>query len=275
LVEPKGQEATIAAAGRRRGGRWRLGLDRQIWRLRGLGAGTLSAIGDRRRDERDFAAAANAYGAALRSDPAMTAIWVQYGHALKEIGCTDKALAAYGRAIALAPEVADTHLQIGHAYKIARRFRASREAYARALALDPELDDARRELNAFVEIDTGHMRRAIQTARRGASSTSGGEATGWVVANGPFVLGAGVGLPSLEAMLVSRKGEPMTAFMTIEPDAATLLALSVGGLERVVIAPSHDRTPGLAFDAAPFSVERGLLADELQAAARYPVRASV
>ena len=253
-------------------GRWQAGIDRLIWRMRMLGADLLSAIGDRCRDQGDFAGAANAYGAALHRDPTMTAIWVQYGHALKETGRPAKALAAYGKALALAPELADSHLQIGHAYKIARRFRESRDAYARALELDPDMEDARSELSRLAEVDSSHMRRAALTARRAVSSAPAGEVSGWVVANGPLVLGAGVGLSALETVLGAAKSEaePLTAFITAEPDAATALALVSADLERVVIAHPCGRARDQALDLAPFAVERGLLADEIEVTLRYP-----
>src|SRR5690606_42099590 len=76
---------------------------------------------------------------ALKLNPGLAGIWVQYGHALKEGGKLDEAGAAYAKAIAIAPMTADTHLQMGHLLKLQGRADDAAASYLRAVALDPEL----------------------------------------------------------------------------------------------------------------------------------------
>ncbi|WP_052165986.1 glycosyltransferase family 1 protein [Cupriavidus sp. WS] len=128
----------------------------------GNGARALVAAGDRARDARDWPAAAAHYRQALDAAPALPAIWVQYGHALKESGQLAAARDAYRRAAAMAPEVADTHLQMGHAAKIAGDLGEAAACYVQALSLQPDYDDALRELQALsvrgVRVDVSALR---------------------------------------------------------------------------------------------------------------------
>lgn len=101
------------------------------------------------RDARDWAAAAEAYAEALALDPRRDAIWVQYGHALKESGTVDEAITAYRRALELNDANADTHLQLGHALKLSGALAAAAQAYMRAFELDPALADAFREIQTL------------------------------------------------------------------------------------------------------------------------------
>jgi glycosyltransferase involved in cell wall biosynthesis len=102
--------------------------------------------GDGFRDVRDWSSAARAYAQAVELEPEWSAIWVQYGHALKETGDRDRAEAAYRSALAIDQSNADTHLQLGHLLKIGGRFAEAGEAYMTALELDNGLSDALREL---------------------------------------------------------------------------------------------------------------------------------
>jgi len=104
------------------------------------------AAADRARDERRWAEAADRYRTYLVNRPDDSAIWVQFGHALKESGNLAEAEGAYLRSLELAPEVADTHLQLGHLYKKRRNVSKAVEAYRQALKTDGSLLDARREL---------------------------------------------------------------------------------------------------------------------------------
>ena len=103
-------------------------------------------LGDEARDARRWAEACVHYERALATDATLDGIWVQLGHARKEVGDLPGAEAAYGRALALKPGVPDTHLQLGHLLKIAGRFDDAVKAYADATLLDPSLNDARAEL---------------------------------------------------------------------------------------------------------------------------------
>jgi glycosyltransferase involved in cell wall biosynthesis len=108
----------------------------------------LVAQADRHRDAKSWADAARDYGAALEHDAGMAHIWVQRGHALKEMGQREDAESAYLKALALQPEVADTHLQLGHLTKIMGRPQDAARYYLRCLELDPAHPDALRELQA-------------------------------------------------------------------------------------------------------------------------------
>ena len=98
---------------------------------------------DAARDATQWALAAWCYRAVLNRDPGNAAIWVQYGHALKEEGNLKAparlaaAEAAYRRALTLKPGIADTRLQFGHVLKLQGRAEEAEAAYLRAFALDP------------------------------------------------------------------------------------------------------------------------------------------
>src|SRR3569832_897851 len=73
------------------------------------------------RDRRAWAEAAEAYRDFLRLRPEDWAIWVQFGHCLKESGDTSGALLCYREAERRQPEDSDVHVQIGHALKLLGR----------------------------------------------------------------------------------------------------------------------------------------------------------
>ena len=98
------------------------------------------------RDAGQWERAANLYRSSLSLDPGNAAIWVQYGHALKESGNVAKAEEIYRRALSYAPKCADTHLQLGHALKLQGRMREAEVSYLRAFVLDPALMGPQQEL---------------------------------------------------------------------------------------------------------------------------------
>jgi GT2 family glycosyltransferase/tetratricopeptide (TPR) repeat protein len=106
--------------------------------------------GDKARDARNWAAAAQHYQRALALQSDLTAIWVQLGHARKEQGDYAEAEAAYRRALALDPSIADTHLQLGHLLQLQARRAQAVDAYAAAMRLDPDLVAAREALRAVL-----------------------------------------------------------------------------------------------------------------------------
>ena len=122
------------------------------------------ALADRARDARDWVSAARYYRDALDRDPDNPAIWVQYGHALKESGNISEAENAYRKSLEFDAGVADTHLQLGHALKIQGRRTEAGVAYLRALVLDPELDHASIELMRL-GWTRGRIERALQRKR--------------------------------------------------------------------------------------------------------------
>lgn len=121
---------------------------------------------DRARDTRNWVLAARYYREALDIKPDNPAIWVQYGHALKEAGDIMQAECAYRRALELDAGVADTHLQLGHALKIQDRKIEASVAYIHALALDPTLDHASFELKGL-GWTKGRIQLALRRARSG------------------------------------------------------------------------------------------------------------
>lgn len=119
--------------------------------LRDLGELTrLITAGDTANRERRWPEALRFYAQALQIDPGLDAIWVQYGHAIKETGIHDVAELAYRRALALreTPD-ADLPLQLGHVLKLQGRLAEALDAYLLSAALDPESPHARREAQAL------------------------------------------------------------------------------------------------------------------------------
>jgi glycosyltransferase involved in cell wall biosynthesis/predicted TPR repeat methyltransferase len=123
---------------------------------------TLS-LAERAARARDWHEAARLYRESLDARPEDGAIWVQYGHALKESGDRLQAEEAYRRSLALDPDLADTHLQLGHVLKLQGRLDEAAAAYAQALALAPAMRDAARELTAL-----GWSPLRVQRAQREA-----------------------------------------------------------------------------------------------------------
>ena len=109
----------------------------------------LVAAGDKANAARDWAAAAAAYEAALDINPALVAIWVQHGHALKEQGFLDKALDAYRKSLALDETCADTYLQIGHVLKLQGRLELAEAAYRNSFFYDSSSPHSRAELESM------------------------------------------------------------------------------------------------------------------------------
>lgn len=124
------------------------GSDGPLSRTAALLNGTRSLIkaGDRANAERRWHDAQKAYAEALRRSPKLEAVWVQYGHALKEQGFTSRAEDAYRQAVALRGDNADTHLQLGHALKLQGKRSEAIAAYRRSCMLDPASPHAANEL---------------------------------------------------------------------------------------------------------------------------------
>lgn len=103
------------------------------------------ATADALRDERRFAEAAEAYRLALDMDAGLGSIWVQYGHALKEIGRIREAEDAYRTATEVLP-TDDAFFQLGHALLMQHRTWEATEAFSSAVELNPRHSGALREL---------------------------------------------------------------------------------------------------------------------------------
>jgi hypothetical protein len=107
-----------------------------LWRrYRPVGRVTGIAEADRARDSGDWAHAARAYRKALAGMPNAPAVWVQYGHALKQLGELAAAEEAYRRSLLLDPETADTHLQLGRVLELQGRAEEAAAAYRQSAAL--------------------------------------------------------------------------------------------------------------------------------------------
>ncbi len=119
-------------------------------------------LADRARDAGDWALAARHYREALARNPAQPAIWVQYGHALKESGNLAEAEKAYRQSLELDGHVADTHLQLGHLLKMQGRKNDAASAYLRDLALETALPHAARELIALCWEPIGRLEAGWQ-----------------------------------------------------------------------------------------------------------------
>lgn len=110
---------------------------------------SLRSAGDRARDLGNWVEAAENYAAYLRDNPGDFAIWVQLGHAHKECGAYDKALAAYDKAVELHPSDFDLHLNRGHLLKLLGDREGAISAYTKSYEIHPANDDAISELVAL------------------------------------------------------------------------------------------------------------------------------
>jgi GT2 family glycosyltransferase len=112
-------------------------------------------LADRARDEGQWELAAHLYRKALERNPGNPAIWVQYGHALKESGelrdpnKLAQAEAAYRRALSLDAGAADSHMQLAHVLKLQGRTSEAEASYLCAFALDPSMHYALQELGGL------------------------------------------------------------------------------------------------------------------------------
>jgi Flp pilus assembly protein TadD len=114
-------------------------------------------LADRARDAGDWALAVRHYREALARDPAQSAIWVQYGHALKESGNRADAEKAYRKSLELDGRLAEAHLQLGHLLKMQGRKEEAAKCYFQALALDPAAPPAALELLALCREPIGRL----------------------------------------------------------------------------------------------------------------------
>ncbi len=92
---------------------------------------------NRARDARQWELAARFFADELDRDRYAAAIWVQFGHALKEAGRILEAEAAYRSAVCLRGETLDTLLPLGHALTVQDKRAEAAQIYARALELSP------------------------------------------------------------------------------------------------------------------------------------------
>lgn len=75
------------------------------------------SVGDGYRDAREWDKASSAYRLHLDAHPNDAAIWVQYGHMLKESGRKEEAESAYNTAVQIKPEDPDAWIHLAHLLK--------------------------------------------------------------------------------------------------------------------------------------------------------------
>lgn len=109
-------------------------------RERNPSALSLRRQGDRARSAHDWPAAAHAYGQHLKTDPKDRAIWIQLGHARKEMGEYDAAEAAYRTALAISSSDAEAWLHMGHLMKLCGREAEAADYFLRSARLDDNAD---------------------------------------------------------------------------------------------------------------------------------------
>jgi len=97
--------------------------------------------GDRARDRRDWQQARAYYSRYLALMPEDAAIWVQYGHACKELGDLDAAAAAYRRSAEIVPG-GDAYVSLGRVLRSQGALAAAGEAFRKALELEAGFDIA-------------------------------------------------------------------------------------------------------------------------------------
>jgi tetratricopeptide (TPR) repeat protein len=111
-----------------------------------------ATLAERARDAGQWELAAQLYRKALDRNPQDAALWVQYGHALKESGelrdpeKLAEAEVCYRRALSYDSSVADTHLQLGHVLKLQSRTKEAEASYLRAVVLDQAMPHPLHEL---------------------------------------------------------------------------------------------------------------------------------
>ncbi len=102
--------------------------------------------GDRLRDARRYAEAAEAYGKALTLAPTRSDIRIQHGNMLKDAGRLAQAESAYRYALTQSPQDAEIHLQLGHLLKLQGRRSEALASFRRAIEMRPSLEAAWSEL---------------------------------------------------------------------------------------------------------------------------------
>ncbi len=113
-------------------------------------AGYWRARGDKARDEKHWDKAAEAYVKYLENTPNDFNIWVQLGHAYKELGSFEEADAAYNNALALDNNNPDLLLNLGHLRKLQNVIDSALDFYERSFKID-ENEFAAAEIRSITE----------------------------------------------------------------------------------------------------------------------------
>lgn len=115
---------------------------------------------DKARDQGNWSKAEQKFEAYLNVASEDAPLWVQLGHARKELGDLKGAEKAYIRSLSIAPDVADTHIMLGHLRKQMGKLAQAAACYAEAVELEPDALDPRLQL-AFAEKDLQHFDAAL------------------------------------------------------------------------------------------------------------------
>ncbi len=128
--------------------------------------GPLIRAADAAMSARHWPVAADLYAQVLEVQPALWHLRVQRGHALKELGQFDAAIAEYRAAAEADPGAADPWLHLGHLNHLRGDQEAATEDYRRALLADPNCDALRHLPSAAATGATHAIQRFSDTGRR-------------------------------------------------------------------------------------------------------------
>jgi Tfp pilus assembly protein PilF len=99
----------------------------------------------------EFAAALPQYESLIRQDPAVPAVWLEYGNVAARLRRTELAERAWKKAIELNPRDSELISLVGHQYEALRNPAAARACFARAAAADPRAINPRISLAVLLE----------------------------------------------------------------------------------------------------------------------------
>ncbi|MDX1492941.1 MAG: tetratricopeptide repeat protein, partial [Longimicrobiales bacterium] len=128
----------------------------------------LHAMGQTHTQAGAYPLAVEAIRRSLAADPAQPLAWVNLGIALTETGDPAGAREAYEEAISLNPHEALAHFNLGNTFQQAGRYEEAAAAYERAVASDPGLGRAHFELGrTYFRLERfqdalPHARRAVE-----------------------------------------------------------------------------------------------------------------
>ena len=102
---------------------------------------------------------------ALLRDAQDVDAWNNLGHALLQIGCSDKAVKALEQAVSIKEDFAEAHNNLGNAHRDCGRFEVAKSHYRKALKLKPHLTEAQfnlAELHHY-QPDDAELTNLLQT----------------------------------------------------------------------------------------------------------------